>query len=90
MASYGLPLSRWLPAQADGARFRVLQSEAIALVEPMPGAHDALASAREAAARLVVVTSAPLAIAAGMLEAAGLRIDRLRANVWGRKPHLLD
>jgi phosphoglycolate phosphatase len=82
MSAYGLPLSRWLPAHIDGALFRTLQSQDIALAVPMQGAHAALDAVRQAGARNVVVTSAPHAIAAGMLRAAGLRVDCLRPDVW--------
>jgi phosphoglycolate phosphatase len=83
MSGYGLPLSRWLPADADGVLFRALQAQDIRLALPMPGAHAALGAVRDAGARPVVVTSAPRAIAAGMLEAAGLPVDCVRADAWG-------
>ena len=83
MSAYGLPLPRWLPANVDGALFRTLQSQDIALAVAMPGAGAALAAVRRADARVVVVTSAPLAIALGMLRAAGLRVDALHPDAWG-------
>ena len=83
MSAYGLPLDRWLPAEIDGALFRTLQAQYIALAEPMPGAHAALAAVRDTAARAVVVTSAPRAIVGGMLQAAGLCVDSVRTGVWG-------
>lgn len=83
MLEYGLPLSRWLPADLDGSLFRTLQSQDIALARPMRGARAAIAAVRRTAGRVVVVTSAPFPIAAGMLGASGLRIDRLRPGVWG-------
>jgi len=83
MTAYGLPLARWLPASIDGALFRTLQSQDIALAMAMPGAGAALAAVRQAGARVVVVTSAPLAIAFGMLRAAGLRVDGLHPDAWG-------
>jgi phosphoglycolate phosphatase len=76
-------LSRWLPADVDGSLFRMLQSQDIALAQPMRGARAALDAVRRTADRIVVVTSAPLSIAAGMLRASGLSIDRLRTDVWG-------
>jgi phosphoglycolate phosphatase len=82
MASYGLPIATWLPAGTDGARFRALQAQDLELAEPMPGAADAVRAARRAGARVVVVTAAPAAIAEGMLAAASMRADRLRADVW--------
>lgn len=81
MSTYGLPLPRWLPASIDGALFRTLQSQDIALAVAMPGAGAALAAVRQAGARAVVVTSAPLAVAFGMLRAAGLRVDGLRQSL---------
>jgi phosphoglycolate phosphatase len=69
MSAYGLPLSRWLPTDIDGALFRTLQVQDIGLAVPMPGAHEALAAVRGAAAATIVVTSAPLAIAARILQA---------------------
>jgi phosphoglycolate phosphatase len=81
MSTYGLPLPRWLPASIDGALFRTLQSQDIALAVAMPGAGAALAAVRQAGARAVVVTSAPLAVALGMLRAAGLRVDGLRQSL---------
>jgi len=60
MSTYGLPLPRWLPASIDGALFRTLESQDIALAVAMPGAAAALAAGRQAGARAVVVTSAPL------------------------------
>jgi phosphoglycolate phosphatase len=83
MASYGLPLATWLPAGVDGELFRALQAQDLALAAPMPGAGEAVAAARRAGADVVVVTSATAAIAEGMLAAAGLCADRLRADVWG-------
>jgi phosphoglycolate phosphatase len=83
MSTYGLPLARWLPASIDGALFRTLQAQDIALAVAMPGAAAALAAVREAGARAVVVTSAPLAIALGMLWAAGLRVDGLHPDAGG-------
>jgi phosphoglycolate phosphatase len=83
MSAYGLPLPRWLPASVDGALFRRLQSQDMALAVAMAGAGTALAAVRKAGARVVVVTSAPLAIALGMLRAAGLRVDRLHPDAWG-------
>ena len=83
MSAYGLPLARWLPASIDGALFRTLQAQDIALAVAMPGADAALAAVRGAGARVVVVTSAPLAIALGMLRAAGLRVDGLYPDAWG-------
>ena len=83
MSAYGLPLPGWLPASIDGALFRALQSQDIALAVAMPGAGAALAAVRQAGARVVVVTSAPLAIALGMLRAAGLRVDDLHPDAWG-------
>jgi len=83
MSAYGLPLARWLPAEIDGALFRTLQAQDIALAEPMRGARAALAAVRASAARPVVVTSAPLVIADGMLQAAGLWVECLRTGVWG-------
>jgi phosphoglycolate phosphatase len=82
MSEYGLPLSRWLPADVDGLLFRTLQSQDIALARAMPGALAALAAVRRAGGRVVVVTSAPFAIATAMLEATRLRVDRLRTDVW--------
>jgi phosphoglycolate phosphatase len=83
MSAYGLPLPRWLPAGIDGALFRTLQAQGIALAVAMPGAGAALAAVRQAGARAVVVTSAPCAIALGMLQAAGLQVDRLHTDAWG-------
>ena len=83
MSAYGLPLPGWLPASIDGALFRALQSQDIALAVAMPGAGAALAAVRQAGARVVVVTSAPLVIALGMLRAAGLRVDDLHPDAWG-------
>ena len=83
MSKYGLPLSRWLPVDVDGALFCTLQSQDTALAVAMPGARAALAAARRAGARVVVVTSAPRATAVGMLQAAKLQIDTLRPGVWG-------
>jgi phosphoglycolate phosphatase len=83
MSAYGLPLPRWLPANIDGALFRTLQAQDIALAVAMPGAGAALAAVRQAGARVVVVTSAPLAIAIGVLEVAGLVVDGLYPDVWG-------
>ena len=36
MSAYGLPLPRWLPASIDGALFRTLQAQDIALAVAMP------------------------------------------------------
>jgi phosphoglycolate phosphatase len=83
MSAYGLPLPRWLPTNIDGALFRTLQAQDIALAVALPGAGAALAAVRQASARVVVVTSAPLAIAVGMLEAAGLDADGLYPDAWG-------
>lgn len=83
MSAYGLPLPRWLPASIDGTLFRTLQSQHLALAVAMPGARAALAAVRQAGARVVIVTSAPLAIASGMLRAAGLRVDGLHPDAWG-------
>lgn len=82
MSAYGLPLSRWLPPNIEGALFRRLQAHHIGSAVPMPGAHLALAAVRNIPARTVVVTSAPLAIAAGMLHACGLRVDSIRPGAW--------
>jgi phosphoglycolate phosphatase len=83
MSAYGLPLPRWLPASIDGALFRTLQAQDIAVAVAMPGAGAALAAVRQAGARAVVVTSAPRAIALGMLRAAGLHVDGLHPDAWG-------
>jgi hypothetical protein len=48
MSAYGLPLPRWLPASIDGALFRALQSQDVALAVAMPGAGAALAAVRQA------------------------------------------
>jgi phosphoglycolate phosphatase len=82
MASYGLPLTTWLPAGVDGELFRALQAQDVTLATPMPGAREAVAAARRAGAQVVVITAATAAIADAMLAAAGLRADRLRADVW--------
>src|SRR5689334_2299117 len=82
VASYGLPLTTWLPAGVDGTLFRALQAQDVALAAPMPGAREAVAAARRAGADVVVITAATAAIADAMLAAAGLRADRLRADVW--------
>jgi phosphoglycolate phosphatase-like HAD superfamily hydrolase len=82
MSAYGIPLSRWLPANIDGVLFRTLQAQDIALAVPLPGAHVAVAAVSEAYARTVVVTSAPIAIATGMLRSTGLCVDTVRASVW--------
>jgi beta-phosphoglucomutase-like phosphatase (HAD superfamily) len=81
ISTYGLPLPCWLPASIDGALFRTLQSHDIALAVAMPGAAATLAAVRQSGARAVVVTSAPLAVALGMLRAAGLRVDGLRRSL---------
>jgi phosphoglycolate phosphatase len=83
MLGYGLPLSRWLPADVDGPLFRRLQSQDIGLAKPMLGARAAIDAVRRTADRVVVVTSAPFPIADGMLRASGLRVDCLRTGVWG-------
>jgi phosphoglycolate phosphatase len=85
MSAYGLPLLRWLPASIDGTLFRTLQSQEIARAVAMPGAGAALAAVREAGARVIVVTSAPLAIALGMLRAAGLRVDGIHPDAWSEQ-----
>ncbi|HJS96415.1 MAG TPA: HAD hydrolase-like protein [Solirubrobacteraceae bacterium] len=82
MSAYGLPLSRWLPPDVDGGLFRRLQAHHFGSAVPMPGADLALAAVRDIPARTVVVTSAPLAIAAGMLHACGLQVDRIRPGAW--------
>jgi phosphoglycolate phosphatase len=83
MSAYGVPLPRWLPANIDGALFRRLQAQDIALAVAMRGAGGALAAVRQAGARVVVVTSSPVAIAIGMLGAAGLDVDRVHPDAWG-------
>lgn len=82
MSAYGRPLTRWLPANVDGVLFRTLQAQDIAHAMPLPGAHAAVAAVREADALTVVVTSAPIAIATGMLQSTGLCVDTVRAGVW--------
>jgi phosphoglycolate phosphatase-like HAD superfamily hydrolase len=82
ISAYGLPLSRWLPPDIDGALFRTLQAQHIGSAVPMSGAHLALAAVRDIRARTVVVTSAPFAIAAEMLHACGLPVDRIRPGAW--------
>lgn len=67
MSAYGMPLPRWLPANIDGALFGTLQAQYIALAVAMPGACAAITAVRQTGARVVVVTSAPHAIASGML-----------------------
>jgi phosphoglycolate phosphatase len=83
MSAYGVPLPSWLPANVDGALFRTLQAQDMALAVALPGAGAALAAVRQAGARVVVVTSAPHAIAIGMLEAADLDVDRVYPDAWG-------
>lgn len=83
MSTYGLPLSRWLPPSLDEARFRTLQARVMPLARSMPGAPAALEAVRDLGARTIVVTSAPAATAAGMLEAVGLQVDCIRAGAWG-------
>lgn len=82
MAAYGLPLSQWLPVGVDSARFRSLQLQDISSAASMPGALSAVEAVRQFGARVVVVTSAPAAIATKMLQAVGLNVDRLRTDVW--------
>jgi phosphoglycolate phosphatase len=82
MARYGLPISQWLPSHVDSTLFRRLQAEELSRARPMPGAKAAIDAARRVGARAIVVTAAPLAIADGMLEAAGLSIDQLHADAW--------
>lgn len=82
MSVYGLPLPLWLPGEVDAELFRTLQREDASLAVAMPGAAAAFEAVRRAGARVVVVTAAPLQIAAAMLKALGLVCDRLRADVW--------
>jgi phosphoglycolate phosphatase len=83
MAIYGLPLSQWLPSDVGDSRFRLLQSQELSHAVAMPGAMDAIEAVRRASIGIVVVTAAPAEIAAGMLQAVGLRADRVWADVWG-------
>ncbi len=82
MSVYGLPLSQWLPVGVDDARFRSLQLQNISSAASMPGALSAVEAVRQFGARVVVVISAPAAIATKMLQAVGLSVDRLRTDVW--------
>jgi phosphoglycolate phosphatase-like HAD superfamily hydrolase len=82
MARYGRPVSEWLPAGTDRGLFRRLQLEEIPLTEPMPGARAAVAATRGAGHRVIVVTAATTNVAERMLNAAGLEVDALRADVW--------
>ncbi|MDP2712819.1 MAG: haloacid dehalogenase-like hydrolase [Solirubrobacteraceae bacterium] len=82
MAAYGLPLSQWLAPGTDSELFRALQQQDVSDVVAMPGAFTAVDAARQAGHRVVVVTAAPSALAATMLQAVGLRVDVLRADVW--------
>jgi phosphoglycolate phosphatase-like HAD superfamily hydrolase len=83
MASYGLPLSRWLPAGVDVALFRHLQLQVAATAAPMPGACEAVAAVRRTGSRVVVITAAPDEVATRMLAGAGIAPDALRTNAWG-------
>jgi phosphoglycolate phosphatase len=82
MALYGLPLAQWLPPGTDSALFRSLQLQDVSSTELMPGALAAVEAVRRSGGRVVVVTAAPAAIAAGMLGAVGLGVDGLHADVW--------
>jgi phosphoglycolate phosphatase len=82
MAGYGLPLSKWLPPDCDHSLFWSVQSKHLSSAKPMPGAVAAIAAARKAGARPVVITAAQESIAIGILDAIGLSVDVVRAGVW--------
>jgi len=83
MERYGLPPAAWLPAGTDLELFRQLQLRELSLTTAMPGAPAAIAAIRRAGCRAIVITAASAKVAAAMLTAAGLAVDRVHADVWG-------
>jgi len=78
-------LANWFPTErveAMADRYRALYpSLALPLIEPLPGAHEALATAR-AAGRAIIITAKFETNALLHLERLGLDADEVYGNAW--------